>query len=61
MALLDSAQETREFEKLLDSGYYTHDRSQNNADDYANKEERDTKAVHKFVNSPIFDDICKQL
>ena len=61
MAILDSAQETREFEKLLDEGYYAHERSQNNAEDYAKKEDRDTEAVHKFVNSDLFDEICNQL
>lgn len=62
MALLNVEEEMKAFECMLDEGYYSHDRSQNNADDYTDsKEERDTQAVHDFVNSPLFDKIISQI
>lgn len=61
MPLLDIEQETKEFEKLLNNNFFSHDRSVNNAEDYDQKVNRDTDAVKRFVNSSIFDDICNQL
>ena len=56
---MSTQEATAEFSKLLDSGYYSHDRSTNTAEDYTeNKEQRDMEASIEYAGSDEFHAIC---
>ena len=55
MAMVSCQEATERFRQKLNTGYFRHDRSQNNEVDYsAEKEERDTVAIEQAAEAGIF-------
>jgi len=59
MSKTDADQAALRFTERLRSDYYATERSKNRADDYSEKESRDTEAVKDFIETTYFRHIEK--
>jgi hypothetical protein len=58
MLTINIEEATQNFLKKLQSGSYTSSRAKNSANDYSKeKEDRDTEAVHRFLETDLFEHI----